>query len=324
MKDKKPTEIAGYTILPLHLPPTQSFPTTATHYLYLRRHVPRIPDPDASRSLFAVNIPVDTTGLHLRHLFGTQLAAGRVESVSFEDIPTKKSGRAIQTDAVTNTNSKKRKRVTADELQTQLDDVSLPGTYDRRLQKSGAHAVIIFADKPSMEASLRAASKIAKKGDKGAVTWGEGLEDRLPGLGVSRYQSHESLRYPDRADLLRTVNEYMSLYARVNETRKREDARRAQEPDDDGFVTVTRGPRLASNVTEEQQRELVEAQRKREEGRADFYRFQSREKRKERQVDLVRRFEDDRKRLGELRRRRGKVRVSFLFLWKCVWMGLIE
>jgi hypothetical protein len=309
----KRLETAGYTILPLQLPPTPSFPTPATHFLYLRPHDPRIPDPDSPRSLFLANIPIDTTETHLRHLFGAQLSAGRVERVSFEAVPTKThQGGTVG-------KSKKRKRVTADDLQTTLDEITLPGTYDRALQKSGAHAVVVFADVPSMEASLKAASKASssrrKKGSE--LVWATGLDSssgRLPPLGLQRYLTRTERVYPDRKALLRTVNEYMDVFGQVAETRRREQARKAAEPDEDGFVTVAHGPRVNSSAREEEYQELVERQKKKSEGLEDFYRFQSREKRKERQNELVGRFEEDRKRLGELKRRRGKIRVSFLAL----------
>lgn len=307
-------EIAGYAVLPLQLPPTPTFPKPATHYLYLRPHEPRIPDPDSPRSLFLVNIPIDTTELHLRHLFGKQLAAGRVETVHFEDVPMKKKHAAStqgSTSNVAKSSNKKRKRITADDLQNALDEIELPATWDRQLQKSGAHAIVVFADRPSMEASLKAATKAAKKGNSTQIIWGEGIEHRVPALGLSRYQNHDSQRYPDRAALLHTVNDYMVVFTQVAEARKREEARKAQEPDDDGFVTVTSGPKLNSTAREEETQEMVERQRKKEEGLEDFYRFQSREKRKERQNELLRGFDEDRRKLDEMKRRKGKIRVGF-------------
>lgn len=300
-------EIAGYAILPIQLPEARAFPKPATHYLYLRPHEPRIPDADSPRSLFVVNVPIDTTEVHLRHLFGTQLSAGRVEKVHFEGVPTKKGSVAITQGSVSK--SRKRKRVTADELQDQLDGISLPSTWDRKLQKSGAHAVVVFADKSSMEASLKAVTKAAKKETK--IVWGEGIEDRLPALGLQRYLNHCQASYPNRAELLRTVNDFMTVFTQVAEARKREDARRAQEPDEDGFITVTSGPKLTSIAHEEEARALVEKQKKKQEGLQDFYRFQSREKRKERQNQLLKRFDEDRKKLEEMKRRKGKIRVSY-------------
>ena len=42
--------------------------------------------------------------------------------------------------------------------------------------------------------------------------------------------------------------------------------------------------------------------------REDFYRFQVREKKKEEAMDLVRGFEEDRRRVEEMKRRRGRIR----------------
>lgn len=305
---KTPSEIAGYTVLPLTLPATPSYPKPATHYLYLRAHEPRIPDDDTPRSLFLVNIPIDTTELHLRHLFGTQLAAGRVEKVHFESVPTKAKGSGAQP---TQLSKKKRKRVTADELQNQLDEIELPGTWDRALHKSGAHAIVVFVDRPAREASLKAAKKMKAK--KEGLVWGDGVEGRLPPLGMERYLKHERAVFPARADILRAVSDYMSVFEQVAEARKREVARRAQEPDEDGFVTVTSGPKLTDTAHEDEARELVERQRKKQEGLEDFYRFQSREKRKQRQNELLRQFGEDKKRLEDMKRRKGKIRVCSSF-----------
>ncbi|KAL5358941.1 ribosomal small subunit assembly protein [Aspergillus floccosus] len=309
---KEALEIAGYTVLPLQLPETRTYPKPATHYLYLRPHEPRIPDADTPRSLFVVNIPTDTTETHLRHLFGAQLASGRVERVEFEALPTKKKGLTLATTTQGNvTKSKKRKRVTADDLQTQLDAIALPPTWDRELQKSGARVVVVFVDKPSMEASLKAARKAAKKSP---LVWGADLDEggRLPALGLPRYLAHDEARYPSRAALLGAVNDYMTVFTQVAEARKREEMRRAQEPDEDGFITVTSGPKLTSAAHEEEARALVEKQKQKSQGLEDFYRFQSREKRKERQNELLKRFDEDKKRLEELKRRKGKIRTLLM------------
>ncbi|PLB37714.1 putative ribosomal small subunit assembly protein [Aspergillus candidus] len=303
---KTPSEIAGYTVLPLTLPATPSYPKPATHHLYIRAHEPRIPDDDTPRSLFLVNIPIDTTELHLRHLFGTQLAAGRVEKVHFEDVPAKAKGSGAQAKQMS---MKKRKRVTADELQGQLEGIELPATWDRALHKSGAHAIVVFVDRPAREASLKAVKKAAgRKQGKEGIVWGEGVEGRLPALGMERYLKHERAVFPARAEILRAVSDYMTVFEQVSEARKREVARRAQEPDEDGFVTVTSGPKLTETAHEEEARELVERQRKKQEGLEDFYRFQSREKRKMRQNEMLRRFGEDKKRLEDMKRRKGKIR----------------
>ncbi|KAJ5807551.1 Ribosomal RNA-processing protein 7 [Penicillium robsamsonii] len=300
-------QVEGYITLPVQLPTTPLFPKPATHYLYLRPHEPRIPDPDSTRSLFIVNVPIDTTEAHLRHLFGTQLAAGRVERVQFEDVQTKKRAAATTTETNLTQSKKKRKRVTADDFERHLDEITLPSTWDRKLHKSGGHAVVIFADKPSMETSLKAATKASRRGT--TIVWGEGLPtDRIPVLGLNRYVAHERMQYPDRGTLLRAVNEFMTTFTQVAETRKREDHKRLAVPDEDGFVTVSHGPKLNSVAREDEMKELVEKQKKKGVGLEDFYRFQSREKRKERQNQLLRRFDEDKKKLAEIKARKGKIR----------------
>ncbi|KAH8692407.1 ribosomal RNA-processing protein 7-domain-containing protein [Talaromyces proteolyticus] len=311
------TEISGYTVLPLRLPPLPSFPDPVTHYLYLRPHDPRIPDPDAARSLFLVNIPIDTTETHLRHLFTSQLSAGRVEKVQFEGALgglTKLATTTTLQDGHSQNKNKKRKRQapTAIELQTQLETFSLPSTWDRELHASGSHAIVTFVDKSAMEASYKAAKNASKAGsskneETTKIIWGEGIEHRLPALGATRYRTHLKLIYPPTDELLATVNEYMATFTEVEATRAAEEARRLQEPDEDGFVTVTRGPRLTDIAREEEVRELVEKQKRREEGLGDFYRFQMREKRKERQNELLRRFDEDKRKIAELKRRKGRI-----------------
>lgn len=313
------TSISGYTILPIQLPSLPSFPEGATHYIYLQPHEPRIPEPLSARSLFLVNIPIDTTETHLRHLFGAQLASGRVEQVEFHDAPKRKS--IVPTATSHPVNKKKRKRVGAEELEEEIEQIELPQAWDRKLQSSGAHAVVVFVDTASMEASLKAAKRAAKKGNK--IIWGEGIEDRIPALGPERYDAHERLLFPSRSDLLRSVNDYMTVYTRLEEARTREAAKKRQEPDEDGFITVTSGPKNNSVVREEEAKELVAKQKEKSKGLEDFYRFQMREKRKEKQGELVKRFEEDKRKVEEMKRRRGKVRVSYLFFCLCCWDSMV-
>ncbi|PGH16953.1 hypothetical protein AJ80_05021 [Polytolypa hystricis UAMH7299] len=311
MVPKPPLKIADYSVLPLELPPAPSFPEPATHYLYLQPHEPRIPDPDSSRSLFVVDVPINTTETHFRHLFGTQLSAGRVQRVEFHVAPTKKSNLPVPFQGKPSANkSLKRKRVTSEDLQIGLDTVELPRTWDRELQRSGSHAVVVFVDRPSMEASLKAAQKAAK--NRVNIVWGDGLKDKLPPLGSRRYLTHGQLRYPSKAELARTANDYMAIFARFEEERTREAARAAEEPDEDGFIKVTRGTKINDVAREEEMKELLAKQKKKSKGLENFYRFQMREKRKERQGELLRKFEEDKKKVEEMKRRRGKVRTVWV------------
>lgn len=184
-----PLEIAGYTIFLLSLPPLPSFPEAATHYLYLAPHQPRIPTPTASRSLFLVNIPFDSTEIHIKHLFSTQigLPAGRIENVQFEGQRRKGGGthEPPSSEASQDTKSKKRKRGKSGGMLEGIEGTVLPSVWDRDLQTNGLTAVVLFVDRASMEAALKAVKVIRK--ERREPVWGEGLEGKVPALGSASW-----------------------------------------------------------------------------------------------------------------------------------------
>ncbi|OAT08016.1 meiotic recombination protein DMC1 [Blastomyces gilchristii SLH14081] len=267
-----PLSISGYSVLPIDLPPMPSFQSSATHYIYLRPHEPRVPDADSARSLFVVNVPVTATETHLRHLFGAQLSSGRVERVEFHDTAVKKPPTITVTPTPV-TNAKKRKRDSTEELQVELDTIELPRTWDRELHPSGAHAVVIFVD-PSQHGSQ------SQGGEKGGEKSHQARIQRVQ-KPITNYD------IPHALELLRTVNNYMSIFGRFEEARAREAAKGAEGGGDEG---------------------LAEKHKEKTKGLEDFYRFQTREKRKERQTELLRKFEEDKRKVEDMRRRRGKVR----------------
>lgn len=103
----------------------------------------------------------------------------------------------------------------------------------------------------------------------------------------------------------------MTAFAANEASQARLLARMRQEPDEDGFVTVTRGGRT-NPARREAAQELAEKQEEKQKGLEDFYRFQSREKRKERAGELVKKFEEDKERVRKMKERRGSFRVSIL------------
>lgn len=183
-----PLQIAQYYILPLSLPPLPSFPTPATHYLYVANHKPKIPSPTAHRSLFLVNVPFDATDVHIKHLFGAQigLPSGRIEDVQFEG-----EGRKLQDSHEPHSNQisvtkkgKKRKRPIPDGNLDEMSGASLPRVWDRDLRVIGGTAVTMFVDRASMEAVIRAIKKIRTENKE--PIWGEGIEAAKGALGSSR------------------------------------------------------------------------------------------------------------------------------------------
>jgi ribosomal RNA-processing protein 7 len=292
-----PREVAGFIALPLHLPKTEAFPRETTHYLYLKPHDPKVPEEEAPRSLFLVNIPVSTTEPLLKDLFTVKLEGGRIERVHFSDTTLGKSHAPA-------TKSRKRKRMTAEEIEAGLDTYSLPKVFDLGIHESGAAAVVVFVDRPSMELTLKTARRAAKQGTP--ILWDAGPD--APSLGLARYERYKQQQFPSRRDLLRSVNAYMTAYSALEEVRSRESARKRAEPDEDGFVTVTRGSR--GSVRMDEAREVAERQKEKSKGLEDFYRFQTRERRKSMQEDMVKRFNEDKMKVEEMRKRRRSVGES--------------
>ena len=124
------------------------------------------------------------------------------------------------------------------------------------------------------------------------------------------YLNHHNLRYPNKPQLLESINTYMSAYAAQEASQARLRARQRQEPDEEGFVMVTRGGRN-NPARQEVVQEQAEKQKEKQKGLEDFYRFQSREKRKERAGELVRNFEKDKERVKRMKERRGIFKVTW-------------
>ncbi len=101
----------------------------------------------------------------------------------------------------------------------------------------------------------------------------------------------------------------MTAFASKEASQARSLARQRQEADADGFITVTRGGRT-NPARQEVAQEQAEKQKEKQRGLEDFYRFQSREKRKQRAGELVRKFEEDKEKVRRMRERRGRFRVG--------------
>ncbi|OTA98822.1 hypothetical protein M426DRAFT_17041 [Hypoxylon sp. CI-4A] len=304
------TSSEAFAVLPIAIPPPPSFPVKATQYLYLRRNAPRIPTPDDSRSLFIANIPCDSTDAHFRSLFSSLVGAGRFESITFEQDKkaTKTSHEPAQ--AVRLTAHRKRKRAD-EELQHARDEAAaeLPSTWTRDLHRSGSSAVAVLADEKSVDSVLKAIKKLKKPKDY--PVWGEGVSGKAPALGSQWLKEHNKLSYPGNDIVQATMDAYFTVFNRKEREAEQLAKRLRNEPDEDGFVTVTRGGRAAParrDEAEEAKQKMLDRQQKKKDDTTDFYRFQQREKRKAEQAEILKRFEEDRKKVQAMREKRGKFR----------------
>ncbi len=305
------TTTTGFSILQVRIPPLPSYPVPAIHHIYLRRNAPKIVTADDSRSLFLANVPSDSTEAHFRALFTSLVGAGRFESIVFEDDKNaaKSSPEPAQAARVA---AHHRKRKREDEMSQNLKEeaaAQLPDTWTRKLHQSGSSAVALLADEKSVDSVMKAVRKFKKT--KKYPVWGDGVKDKAPPLGSHWLRAHNKLAYPGNDVIQAAVDAYFTIFNRKEQEATQLAKRLRNEPDEDGFVTVTRGGRAAParrDEAEEARRRMLEKQQKKKDEMQNFYRFQLRERRKAEQADLVKRFAEDRRKVEAMKGKRGRFR----------------
>ncbi|KAI0528257.1 ribosomal RNA-processing protein 7-domain-containing protein [Xylaria bambusicola] len=304
------TSSEDFSTLAVSIPPLPSYPVQATHYIYLRRNAPKIATPDDSRSLYLANVPVDSTEAHFRALFSSLVGAGRFESIAFEQDrkSAKISHEPAQAERLAR-HHKKRKRED-EEIQHQKEEAAaeLPDTWTRELHRSGSSAVALLADEKSVDLVLKAVIKLKKT--KKYPVWGEGVKG-VPALGAQWLKTHNKLSYPGNDVVQAVVDAYFTVFNRKEEEAQQLAKRLRNEPDEDGFVMVTRGGRSAParrDEAEEAKQKMLDREQKKKDETQNFYRFQLREKRKAEQMNLLKKFDEDRKKVMAMKEKRGKFR----------------
>ncbi|KAI4651607.1 uncharacterized protein J4E79_009087 [Alternaria viburni] len=312
-----PKTVADFTVLSLTLLTLSGLPAhcnDAKHYIYVKPHAPSIPTADDERSLFVANIPIDASERNIRALFQEQLGGSMVERVEFDaSVPAQpmhkrwKSDKPTSQDDSAISRGKKRKRtddaaVIAEGVVEDAES-ALPRLWNSEVRKSGSGAVVVFVDKKSARGALKEIQKAVKEGR--SISWKGG-----EGLGVERYKSHNSLIYPTPTLLQTSLNAYLTQFNALETARNRIRKTSRSVPDEEGFMTVTRGGRVGPARLEEAEKKKAELDERKRNHRAtdDFYRFQNRERRKEAEGLLKRKFEEDRRRVEGMRERRGRVR----------------
>ncbi|KAI0997367.1 hypothetical protein K3495_g10817 [Podosphaera aphanis] len=305
-------EIGDYTVLNITIPPIASFPEKSTHTIYIRPHAPKISTENDSRSLFLVNVPIDSTSSHLRSMFMSLIGAGRFVSVSFEHENSIKHREKDSVSIVPHLKKRKRELDTSNQTSTHL-----PSIWDRDLRKSGSSAVVLLVDSRSVEKTIKVVKKLHQRHKSSKNTnsiwpiWGDGIPDSVFALGSTRYLTHQKLRFPNKDELKLDIDAFLTEFNTREEAQREQEKRAKNIPDSDGFITVSRGGRAAPatrEAAEQKKSEMEEREKKKREEmqKSGFYRFQGREKKKEEAEDLLRRFEEDRKKVQALRDRKGK------------------
>lgn len=171
------------------------------------------------------------------------------------------------------------------------------------IPEAGNRGQIILVDKASCVRLISKAKKLHKL-EKEPLQWPQIASSS----GYQKYLEQGLDMFPDPQDLIDEVNNFMKAY---NEAEERERmSRKSKEGyvDEDGFTLVTGDSRggskasIAARAAETQERlkkELEKRNKKRE--MPDFYRFQIREKKKRATNDLLKKFNEDKAKIMEMR-----------------------
>ncbi|KAF3901713.1 hypothetical protein ABW20_dc0110152 [Dactylellina cionopaga] len=107
--------------------------------------------------------------------------------------------------------------------------------------------------------------------------------------------------FPDHEWLQKFVDDSLEAYDSRLKSEEEERRRKANEPDEDGFITVVRSsrPRAPPSAEEIAERLKKEEKRAKKGFYPDFYRFQQRELKKEQANKLLSQFEDAKRQVRE-------------------------
>ena len=166
-----PDIVNGFLVLPISIPSPIASNPSAVHVLFVRKHEqavrpPALSSTDPSRTLFIVNIPVDSTKEALRGLFAS--LGARLEDVQIH------------------------RQAENDLEEDSTDEGVFPDVWEKRLCRSGSIAYITFPDPEDVVKILKTISK-ERRSQSGAIReWGIGIDHPASALGLNRTPSFQS------------------------------------------------------------------------------------------------------------------------------------
>ncbi|EGF82547.1 hypothetical protein BATDEDRAFT_86342 [Batrachochytrium dendrobatidis JAM81] len=265
------------------------------HYLFMRPHSSRstLESLPAHRTLFIVNLPVDTNIMHLRRLFRR---CGVIERVVWKGL----LGLEGENDDV--------------------DSIVVNETLVRRvhgwIHPTGSHAHVVFKDDESIEHVLamkprkRMWSDVIDEDDQQTDDIDPEETQAANQMGINKWILQHIAMFPKTDHLQSQVDQAMSLFDDSEERAKQELEKKHNAPDDDGFVLVTRGRGKYNTSSDGKGAVVTVAQesaktlKPKNLGLVDFYRFQKREAKRNELAELRRKFEEDKSKIEVLKTKR--------------------
>ncbi|CAG8728319.1 314_t:CDS:2 [Acaulospora morrowiae] len=287
------------------------------HYLFFKRHESRGSKDSPTkvppeRTLFISNLPTDTTEEHVRYIFEEY---GEIEGVIFHGIPDSEEFLIDENNDIDKKDpelsSSENKIYQGKKLRKRRNLRPRIGTADkyklltrefygsRTLLIPASSAYVIFESSEGLNNALNMSQKMRLWKSRHSI---------LP-LGLDKWiKEYKDLRC-DPKELQKEVDEYMRKFEEAEQKRRQELEAKHNQPDEEGFITVTRTGRRNVNtdgtitVTAAKPEEVKDLKPKNKE-LVDFYRFQTRETKRNRLVDLRKKFEEDKQKIAKLKANR--------------------
>lgn len=252
------------------------------HFMYMAQHEVRSESDTlpADRTLFLVNLPVDTTDAHLQYLFRSH---GAIASIiyhgaiggSLQQQQQQQEPSSDDTTAFNSSNlgssytstlikpkedkklkySKKRKQQDLNDNHQDAADLDNDSTQLRRLLHSGASAHVVFSRNDSLD-SILAMTRIVRKWTVDEEYTSKtlqplGFQRKYKSIGIKGSSALTPLNStghllafelsrPDHGELQQQVDSYMMKFKENEYQKERDLLDRMNKMDEDGFVVVSR------------------------------------------------------------------------------------
>ncbi|CAB4409298.1 unnamed protein product [Rhizophagus irregularis] len=321
----------GFKILPIEISSQKTIfdsnssdPSTFTsiHYCYFKSHESRNTNNDdndkhlpPNNTLFISNLPIDSTEAHIKHLFQE---CGKIDRIIFNEVikddefltnivngsdnnEGENNNGLNENESIQQGKKSKKKKKRKPNMQGGIEKNVIRNFEEGGLRKllipdSSAH--IVFQNSEGLKKALEMTQK------KRIWTIKDVVE--IPSLGLSRWLQDYRLHRPGQIKLQEEVDEYMRKFEEAELERHKALEAKLNQPDEDGFIMVTRVGRRSANtdgtitVTAAKPEEIKNLKPKNKE-LTDFYRFQMRETKRNKLIDLRKKFEEDKEKIAKLK-----------------------
>lgn len=276
-------EIKGFSVVPVTLPAGRHH-KEATHYMYMKKHQSSTMKQMAERSIFVVNPPL-AASLHSMRKFFQSLSTNTIienlfineENLDYEINLTK---------------------LTSD----LYDDVV--ATDDENVKLPNGTALVVFVDKSACSLAMSKLKKYAKSKDH--FVWN--IEDSGDIASIRMAKLYKQAVLP-----LEETSVAVTLALQEFESRETKSIEELDEMktvvDEDGFTMVVGKNRktkrgILGKISGTAKVKEIEEKKGKKKEKADFYRFQIREKKKLEMNELLKKFRDDQERIKELKEKK--------------------